>query len=241
METFSVDTELHQPHLWNHGEMVGGGRTMTMLRALTVALVAAVAVAVLSGTAEAGCVGPGIEHPSGTVDRGGTVHVVGQAWGDNCYDTGPPPPGEGVLGHPLTGIKVYLAQGGIEHLVATGDADQKFGFVVDVPVPDTLEPGPVELVARSTRNGQPYSTTTKPLVVSQVAPSGSNVGAPVQFDKPTQTPEATTTASSSSSRSTTSSRDNGGGSVSAAVLAGVALITAGLVAAGVYLARRRRR
>lgn len=218
------------------------GTAMTMLRALTVALVAAVAIAISPATAEADCLGPGIEHTSGTVDRGGTVHVVGKAWGDNGYDTGPPPPGEGVLGHPLTGIEVYLVQGGVEHLVATGDADDRFGFVVDVAVPDALAPGPVEVVARSERNGRPYVATTKPLVVSEVAPTASRADAPVRFGEPAQMPEATTTASSSSSRSTTSAgEDNGGGSVSAVVLAGVALVTAGLVAAGVYLARRRRR
>lgn len=168
--------------------MAGVETSMTMLRALTVAVVAALALATSPAPAEADCLGPGIERTGGTVDRGGIVQVVGTAWGDNCYDTGPPPSGEGVLGHPLTGIEVYLVQGGVEHLVATGDADDRFGFVVDVAVPDALGPGPVEVVARSARNGRPYVATTRPIVVSDAAPTGSRADAPVRFGEPTQTP-----------------------------------------------------
>lgn len=48
--------------------------------------------------ASADCSGPSMSFSPQDVDRGGEVTVTGEAWGDNCYDTGPPPNGEGALG-----------------------------------------------------------------------------------------------------------------------------------------------
>lgn len=120
-----------------------------MMRALTAVLVAMVMVAVSPATADAKCAGSMIEHDVGSVDRDGTIHVVGIGWGDDCYDTGEIPPGESVLGRPATDVEVVLVQDGVEDLVATGDADEKYGFTADVPVPDNLKPGPVEVIARA--------------------------------------------------------------------------------------------
>jgi len=154
---------------------------MALPQTLTVMMIAALVLVIAPGPAMADCVGPNIEHDAGSVDRDGTVHVVGSTWGDNCYDTGPPPPGESTIGRPVTGIEVLLVQGGVEHLVAMGDADGQFGFVVDVPVPDKLEPGPVKVVARSAMNVNTYNATSEPLVVSERPPSGEGDDAIVRL------------------------------------------------------------
>jgi len=103
----------------------------------------------LSSMASADCGGPSIDHDGGTVRRGTTVTVTGIWWGDDCHDTGPPPPGEGNLGLPLTDIEVYVVQDTGEILVARGNADASYGFEVEVTVPADLEPGAVTIEARA--------------------------------------------------------------------------------------------
>ena len=91
--------------------------------------------------AGAACLGPSIEYESGPVRRGGTVTVTGSGFGDNCYDTGPPPAGEGYLGKPLTEIEVVLVQSDRQTVVARGAADDGYAFEIDVVVPGRVVPG----------------------------------------------------------------------------------------------------
>jgi len=147
----------------------------------------------------ADCIGPTIEHTVGTVDRSDTIHIVGSGWGDSCYDTGAPPEGVGVLGQPQTGAEVVLVQRGVEHVVATGDADAEYGFTVDVPIPDELTPGWVAVVARTADGMVAYDATKDPVFVSAVAPAAGDPGdEPVTFGPAeAETPDAATTTSSS--------------------------------------------
>src|SRR5215218_4330045 len=78
--------------------------------------------------AGADCSSPTIEYPAGPVDRSQAITVTGSGFGDNCYDTGPPPPGQGALGRPRDGIEIVITQAGDEHLVAQGGADAEYGF-----------------------------------------------------------------------------------------------------------------
>lgn len=76
------------------------------------------------------------------------ITVQGYAFGDNCYDTGPPPAGGGVLGVPVPDIQLFVAQGDGEVLVASGAANADYEFSVDIVVPPRLSPGPARVVAR---------------------------------------------------------------------------------------------
>ena len=98
--------------------------------------------------AQADCAAPTYVHDDGGVGRGGTISVTGMFWGDDCHDTGPPPPGEGRLGLPLTDLEVVFVQDGTEILVATGNADEFYAFEVDVVVPAELDPGLVSVEVR---------------------------------------------------------------------------------------------
>lgn len=98
--------------------------------------------------AAADCSGPTVEFEPAEVGRGGEVTVVGLAFGDNCYDTGPPPEGEGTLGVPQSDVQVLVVQGDEEILVAKGDAGDDYRFEVTVVVPGSLTPGPARLVVR---------------------------------------------------------------------------------------------
>jgi hypothetical protein len=91
--------------------------------------------------AGADCSGPVVDHDAGPVDRGQEITVTGTGFGDNCYDTGPPPAGQGILGEPLRDVEVVIVQGDVEHIVAEGAADDAYELSVDVVVPPELEPG----------------------------------------------------------------------------------------------------
>jgi hypothetical protein len=99
---------------------------------------------VLGGAADAGadCSGPSIRvNPTGG-PGGVTVTVTGQAFGNNCYDTGPPPPGEGVLGVPQRGVVLtFTDAAGRTTELTTVDAGQQYGFVTQVTIPDGAAPG----------------------------------------------------------------------------------------------------
>jgi hypothetical protein len=207
---------------------------MTLTRTLVAVAFALATLTVTPGPVSAGCSGPTIEHDAGSIDRDGTVQVTGSAWGDNCYDTGPPPEGEGVLGKPATGIEIFLVQDGVEHLVATGNADEKYDFEVEVPVPDDLEPGPIELVARSDLDMNTFDRTSQQMVVSERPPTGASDDAPVRFG-PTEPEPAPTDADSSEGSRTD---DNASGVPAVVVIVGALVLVAGLVAAA---ARWRRR
>ncbi len=94
-----------------------------------------------AGPAGADCVGPTITYSVGQVSIGDVVQVDGMGWGDNCYDTGPPPEGEGSLGNPRTDITIVLVQDGQEIVVAEGNADDRYEFFVEVVIPSALTPG----------------------------------------------------------------------------------------------------
>lgn len=132
----------------------------------------------MASGAGADCSGPTIEHTTGTVDRGEPITITGEAFGDNCYDTGPPPPGEDVLGKPLKRIEIVFVQGGAETVAARGDADRDFGFEIDVKLPADLQPGDVTVEARWANGGTAFNATTAALVVSDApaAPNDPEVG-----------------------------------------------------------------
>ena len=119
------------------------------------AVVALLCGLLLLGSAPAGaaCLGPSIEYESGPVRRGGTVTVTGSGFGDNCYDTGPPPAGEGYLGKPLTEIEVVLVQSDRQTVVARGAADEGYAFEIDVVVPVGSFPGEARLLALDAATG----------------------------------------------------------------------------------------
>lgn len=120
--------------------------------------------------AAADCSGPTIEYDVGPVARGDTVHVSGTAWGDNCYDTGPPPGGEGVLGRPQDGILLLLAQGDEEVIVAEGAADADYAFEVDVRVPVTFTPGVATLSALRQDGGFVFDARALPITITDAPP-----------------------------------------------------------------------
>ena len=113
-------------------------------------VIAVIVVGLLEpGAARADCIGPTFSHTGGEFAHGEIVTVTGYGFGDNCYDTGPPPPGEGSLGQPLTGIEVYFDQGGEHHRVAVGNADEDYAWQVQIPVPSNLDIGEAHLVVLS--------------------------------------------------------------------------------------------
>jgi hypothetical protein len=134
-------------------------------------VVAAAALVAVAPPAGADCSGPTIEYEAGEVDPSAVVTIVGTAWGDNCYDTGPPPPGEGVLGHPVEVIDVFAVQGAEEVLVAEGGADREYEFEVDVTVPSTFEPGEMAFEARWGPDNErvAFLNVAAPLVVTDAA------------------------------------------------------------------------
>lgn len=141
--------------------------------------------------AAASCAAPELTYDGGEVHPGDTVTVVGQHWGDDCYDTGNQPAGEGVLGLPRTGIVVVFEQGGTQTIVARGDADTEYQFQVAVVIPQTAAPGEARLVAR-VGDTQGYDDSREPL---SVASAGD--GSPVRVasfgptEEPAPTPEST--------------------------------------------------
>src|SRR6185436_1305451 len=131
----------------------------------------------------ADCMGPTITGPSTSVDRGQTTTIEGAAFGDSCYDTGPPPPGQGVLGRPVTDIELVITQGSTDIVVARGDADAHLGFSVEIVVPPSLAPGAATLSARSARPAgvaapRALTISTAPAVAGEqsVVTFGPNVG-----------------------------------------------------------------
>ena len=120
--------------------------------------------------ASADCSGPSMSFSPQDVDRGGEVTVTGEAWGDNCYDTGPPPNGEGVLGRPATDIEIVLTQGDTEWVLGTVDADKQYGFEEEMVVPTDASPGDAQLNARHTETA-PYIPYVEPTLRISDAPS----------------------------------------------------------------------
>ena len=153
-------------------------RVLLVGLAMFVVTASSVAVAPAAG---ADCMGPAITPLTSPVGRGLTITVQGEGWGDSCYDTGPPPAGQGALGQPLTGIEVVITQGPTEVVVARGDADAKYTFTVDITVPDSLQPGPATVSARSPQSSavpqpQPITISDQPAITAEqtVAAFGPN-------------------------------------------------------------------
>lgn len=125
---------------------------MTTPRAwLGVGVAVAGVCAFVGFTAPAGadCGGPHMWFTPEVAGRGEAVTVMGEFFGDNCYDTGPPPDGAtGVLGEPRQDIELRVVQGDREIVVGEADADDDYAFTVTVVLPASLEPGPAQIRGR---------------------------------------------------------------------------------------------
>lgn len=142
-----------------------------MRHRLLLLLAVALGIVVGSGTAAgADCIGPTLEFEPSAAPRGGEVTVVGSGFGDNCYDTGPPPAGEGVLGVPQRDVQVLLVQGAGETLVAKGDADAAYAFEVTIVVPPALVPGEAQFVARLADGREAFVPQSEGLTITDGPP-----------------------------------------------------------------------
>ncbi|MFN3255413.1 MAG: hypothetical protein ACE37B_06935 [Ilumatobacter sp.] len=154
--------------------------------------------------AAADCSGPTIEIEQREVVRGAQLVVTGYAWGDNCYDTGAPPDGEGVLGVPIGGIDVYVVQGTEEFLVATGAADDEYSFDVTIVIPAELTAGTAIVQARWAANRIAYSENPQ-IVVTDASPLVSDEPTVATFESATTTTADSTTTSTAAPTSAPSS------------------------------------
>lgn len=221
-------------------------RQMGMRRTKSIDLIAVVTLAfapisvIWVGSAAADCPGPTVEFTPHDVVRGGEVTVTGEAMGDNCYDTGPPPKGEGDLGHPLTGIEIVITQGKSEWILATVDANDKYAFTTQVRIPADASPGEATLMARVPGH---LPGVWNPDPSLDISPAPAIQAPPVTEDGPGG--DETSNGSPSEGSPTTGPSDAGPTDASSSgltvrLLAGsIAGATVGLVAA-VALARRRR-
>lgn len=172
------------------------------------------------------------------MNRGDTVRVTGIGWGDNCYDTGDPPAGEGVLGTPVGHIEIWIVQDEAERLVAVGSADMSYEFAIDVPVPVALEPGPAEIVPRSRVDDMTFVVTTEPVIVSDAAPIESSLETPVRFGE--VPPEQTGAPGELAGEPESTGKESDTGLSPVAVIAVAGVVALGVVA-GFVLSRRRDR
>jgi hypothetical protein len=125
---------------------------MKLARVVGAGILGGAAVVVAAGSAEANCLGPTLTLSGpvgGEVETGDVITVSGSGWGDDCYDTGPPPAGEGVLGRPFDDIEIVMTQDGTDHVVARSSADDRYEFTADVVVPPDLRPGDARVQARA--------------------------------------------------------------------------------------------
>ncbi len=159
------------------------------------------------------------------VARGQTIAVIGTGWGDDCYDTGDPPAGEGDLGIPLEGIHVVLVQGGREWDLWSGAAGEDYGFTASVVVPVDAAPGDAQLLAR--RPDTSVSTFDQTVRISDAAPVTTT--SPPTTTRPKEPEESTASPGSEPSS----------GGVSIGWL--VAIVAAGAIVAVAIIALRRRR
>lgn len=152
-------------------------------------LILVVSVAAMSGGVEragAACIGLYIAYAPSEVALGSDIDVVGLAWGDNCYDTGPPPAGEGPLGRPA-----------VWHFSITGTAPvQSSTSIAAVGTSDPVAPGgstdPVE--PAESRNGavvsdesaRGWSTGAKVLLIAVLAVAVAVLAIPGFMRSPSQ-------------------------------------------------------
>jgi hypothetical protein len=199
-------------------------------------LLACVSPILLPSPAAADCSGPTIQaiHPA---VRGDVITVKGYGFGDNCYDTGPPPAGQGALGIPVGDLELLVSQGDKEVQVASGRADDDYEFSVDVVVPSDLAPGSAWLVARwgaDRSTVRAFDVLADPPVAhttgtTSIGPIGS---------VPASTAEA---INSSVTESAVASVDDGQSLSGARVGAALLLVLAATVAAVSWTRRSRRR
>jgi hypothetical protein len=160
----------------------------------------------------ADCSGPTIELQRHDVARGDTLEVVGTAWGTDCYDTGPPPSGVGVLGAPVSDIELVVVQADREWVVARGAAGSDYTFVVTVTVPTDATPGTASLVGRHP-GGTAYSPNQELQISELPAATGSPTVAtfgPVAATTSSLPPttRAATTATAATPATTATSADD---------------------------------
>lgn len=167
------------------------GRRRTLVRRIAFVVLLIGLLVAIGAPAAADCSGPTIEIVRRDVGRGGQLLVIGSAWGDNCYDTGPPPDGEGGLGVPIDAIEIYVVQDGKEWLVATGAADADYSFEALVVVPIALQPGNATVEARW--NDRVAYSQDPQFVVSGAAPLMSAEPSVVTFDATTTTTSVAST------------------------------------------------
>jgi hypothetical protein len=163
------------------------------MRLLVLSIVSSFVVGVVSAPpASADCAGPSMTFSPHDVVRGGEVTATGERWGDNCYDTGPPPDGEGVLGRAVTDIEIVVVQGEKEWVVATVDAEDDYRFTTQVNVPQDATPGDAQMIARKAGT-LPYVSNPDPALRISSAPA---VTSPPTTDTPSsstaQEPDAAT-------------------------------------------------
>jgi hypothetical protein len=115
-----------------------------------------------SGT-EAACTAPSISVEPTTVPPGGTLSVRGTGFAAGCADS----QGVGEDGTttgreeptPLRDLEVLWTQHGTEVTLAEVDADDAFGFTVEVDVPAMVEPGPAAVTVAP---AEPVRVTVSP-------------------------------------------------------------------------------
>lgn len=167
---------------------MSGRSTVATLLLVTVTFFTATTTA--APPVEASCIGPMLQVSdaavTGPVDRGQTLVVTGLGWGDDCYDTGVPPGGQGTLGHPLRNISIVFVQGDRQLVVARGDADRDYAFRVRITVPPSLEPGPVRLVARHGSQDVEVAGTRSPSSPPGTDPTAITVSSAPATGRPRQ-------------------------------------------------------
>ena len=165
----------------------------TVMRLFALAMIGLVAGGLISASpASASCSTPSMIFTPHDVDRGGEVSVTGTGWGDNCYDTGPPPDGEGVLGRPVQDIDIVVVQGEEEWVVATVDAGDHYGFGTQVVVPQDAAPGDALLLART--SGGFRASNSDPTLRISAAPAITSPPDRASTPSPS-TPESAATTS----------------------------------------------
>jgi hypothetical protein len=169
------------------------------------------------------------------VHPGGSLVVVGSAWGDECHDAGRPPPGEGVLGRPVTDVELVVVQGSSEWLVGRASANAEYRFEVTVTVPLGAEPGPAELVARhgghDAYNADPSFLITGSSPTTTASPdAGTTVATGAEAAPEPATSSMVAPAEPTDERS----------SAPWAWIIGVTALTVAVAAGGLRLIRRRR-
>jgi hypothetical protein len=165
---------------------------MRRIRLAIVPLVLLTGVVSGAPVARADCSGPTLGRITTDVDRGRTITITGTSFGDNCHDTGPPPPGEGVLGRPLTDIDVVIEQGDTTIVLAHGDAGADYAFDVEIVVPQALQPGPATIDARW-GDSETFRVLDQPITITDVTPIDTGDESVVRFGPtPGEAPAPTT-------------------------------------------------